>query len=308
MAKPDVQPACPYFVRTDQNQRENNEDSFLVFSLQPDVGSPPLVLLAVADGMGGFAHGEDVSSEALRKISHALFECWVVGRRLNHSAPCTALPDVADLSAGLMEAIREANAHVRRMVEKGGWGKSGSTVVAAAIAGDALVAANLGDSPLFHYEARTTTLHKVTEDHTVAGVLLQAGLITPEMARFHEGRSRLEFYIGGANLPRQDPVQVRHLHAGDILLLCSDGVSGPLREEEIRAVLGSPHRNLEQMAEQLLELSRATGETDNQTLILWQQPGDPPAALTVRLTAEQVAAALAETQPAEPGQEKEGPR
>jgi hypothetical protein len=92
------------------------------------------------------------------------------------------------------------------------------------------------------------------------------------MAHVHEGKSRLEFYLGGPGLPREDPVQHFALEGGDILLLCSDGVSGPLWEAQIRDVLADPAGDLEQMADRLIEAATAAGETDNQTIILWRQP------------------------------------
>lgn len=133
-----------------------------------------------------------------------------------------------------MSALEQANAHVRRMVEANKWGKAGSTVVVAAIPGDAAVVANLGGSPLFPYQARSGQLREVTEDHTVAGVLLRAGMITPEMARYHEGRSRLEFYLGGANLVEEELREKHYLrYVDDFVVLSND--KGHLHEVKAAA-------------------------------------------------------------------------
>ena len=74
-----------YIVYSKRNQRPKNEDSFLVCQLLPVLGREPVTILALADGMGGYAHGEDISREALRKIGAALFEELCVSPALNNS-------------------------------------------------------------------------------------------------------------------------------------------------------------------------------------------------------------------------------
>lgn len=260
-------PNC--IVRSETNQRDNNEDSFQILEIVPTFGRSPVTVLAVADGMGGHAYGEEVSREALRKVSLALFEHLAVEPSLNRLQPALAA-DFKTVSQALINALEVANAHIQRMVKANKWGNAGSTIVVAAILEDTAVVAYLGDSPMFHYQTRYRKLVKVTEDHTVAGVLLRAGMITPEMARYHEGRSRLEFYVGCSNLPREAPVHQIALTPGDVLLLCSDGVSGSLAEEQIAKILAESGGNLALAAEHLLQIARQAGETDNQTLILWR--------------------------------------
>jgi PPM family protein phosphatase len=261
-----------YVVRSETNQRENNEDSFALFSFRPAFGQPPVFVLAVADGMGGHAYGEHASREALRKVSLSLFEQLSVERAINR------LSDGEMISAGMLQAaawsaLEQANVYIQRMVQANKWGKSGSTIVLAVIMGSTAIVANLGDSALFHRRAQDRQLFKVTEDHTVASVLLRAGMITPEMARYHEGRSSLEFFLGAANLPREAPIRQVALAPGDLLLLCSDGVSGAVTQEQITDVLADPNDDLNHIADRLLQIGLAAGETDNQTLILWRHGG-----------------------------------
>lgn len=266
-----TQPA--YVVYSKTNQREQNEDSFQIFALTPALGQKPLTIVAVADGMGGHAYGEYASRETLRKLSLSLFEQLTIESSLNcltGAPPMT--PDY--LSQVLVKALEQANAHVQRMVESNKWGVAGSTVVVTAILDNMAVTVNLGDSPLFHYQASSRQLTKVTEDHTVAGVLLRAGMITPEMARYHQGRNRLEFYVGCPNLPPTTPVYQVPLATGDLLLLCTDGISGSLLLEEVAAILASSSSGLKGMAESLIQAARKAGETDNQTLILWSHQGE----------------------------------
>ncbi|HEY9812849.1 MAG TPA: serine/threonine-protein phosphatase, partial [Candidatus Sericytochromatia bacterium] len=73
-----------YIVRSEINQRENNEDSFQIFSIISRLTPSPIIILAIADGMGGLAYGEQVSREGLKKLSLALFEELVVEPSINH--------------------------------------------------------------------------------------------------------------------------------------------------------------------------------------------------------------------------------
>lgn len=264
-----------YVVLSDQNQREDNEDSFLIAKFYPHGAKGPLTLLGIADGMGGHKYGEDVSREALRHTCLSLFEQLSVRSALNSLGTEEAF-DVARLGTALLEAVEQTNAYVQRMILANKWGKAGSTIVVVAIYGDAARVVNLGDSPLFHYSVAEQTLKQVTIDHTVAGALMRAGLITPEMARIHEGSDRLEFFIGNEAMPRDAPVHEVSLSPGDLLLLCSDGISSALGLQQLQSVLGEANTaskdvlQLDILAEQLLDASTASGESDNQTLILWR--------------------------------------
>lgn len=267
-----------YIVRSETNQRENNEDSFIICDLHMTIGQTKLKILAIADGMGGYAHGELVSQETLRKVSLALFEQLCIVPAINIFINDRTLSNDAILEA-LWASVEQANAYVRQMVQANKWGKAGSTIVVAAILENMALVVNLGDSPLFHYQASSKNLQKITEDHTVAGVLLRAGKISPEMALHHEGRSRLEFFVGSETLPRKIPVYTLLLAPGDLLLLCTDGVTGILPLELIEANLSDPQKSLRAIAEGLIEASRHAGESDNQTLILWRHGGMPSIAV-----------------------------
>ncbi len=254
-------PVENYYFRTETNQRSNNEDSLDRFVLDV-AGSPPITVLSLADGMGGYAHGKDVSWAGLRQFQLTL--------RAKLQAIETEPPlTVEKLQEALLVALQQANTHIRQMVIANNWHQAGSTIVAAAIWQNRLIATNLGDSPLFHYEAATGKLSKVTLDHSVTGILAQAGIITEEMARHHERRGQLEYYLGGDRLPNPLPTYNRELQSGDLVLLCSDGVNGLLCLAEIQQILASTDRNLEQKAAALISAARTAGEADNQTLIFW---------------------------------------
>lgn len=267
-----IQLSSRYIVRSETNQRENNEDSFHIYDLCLTNDQGILKVLGIADGMGGHAYGEEVSRETLHKVSLALFEQLCVVPTINRLEE--AQPIDADFLAQVMwSALQQANAHIRRMIQNNKWGKAGSTIVVAAILGHRVVVMNLGDSPLFHYQASTKRLYKITQDHTVAGVLLRARMISPEMALYHEGRSRLEFFVGAETLPREAPLYFITLAPRDLILLCSDGVTGALPHKQLEQIVSDPNSTLEAIAEHLFAATRQIGETDNQTLILWQQGG-----------------------------------
>lgn len=257
---------------SEQNQRDENEDSFVVVDFRPFGGGSNITMLGVADGMGGYQHGELVSREALRRISLLMFEQLAVAPALN-SFEAGEFFDTETLGHAVWEAIEQTNAHAQRMILANKWGKAGSTVVVSAIYENAAVVANLGDSPLFHYCKQTRVLKQVTQDHTVAGALMRGGLLSPEIARIHEGGDRLEFFIGNETMPDEPTINWVDLAPGDMLLLCSDGISGALTAEQMAAVFecGSDvgPRELNDLAARLLQASTNAGETDNQTLILW---------------------------------------
>lgn len=272
-----------YTCLSDINRREDNEDSHVAVEFTPFGTDAPLLLLCVADGMGGYEHGAQVSREVLRRLCLSLFQQLTVEPALNRSIPGGGFGPV-HLANALHEAAVTADCSVRRLVEANGWQRAGTTLVVAAVYGDEVVSFNLGDSPLFHYEWASRTLRQLTEDHTVAHALARGGLITLDMARYHEANTELQFYIGGGAMPQPPPVHYLKLAPGDLLLLCSDGVSKLLGAEkmnkvllDMEGVLNATH-GLANAAEALREAALAAGESDNQTLILWRYAAEGQAA------------------------------
>jgi PPM family protein phosphatase len=270
-----------FVVRSETNQRDNNEDSFLVISFSAAAWAQPIYLLALADGMGGHEHGEHVSAQTLKKLSLSLFEQLIAGNALNNLTQAVLTLD--QLKQAIVDALMQVNSYILRMVQANHWAKSGSTIVLAVILNNQAVIANLGDSPLYHFDAQNQKLQQITQDHTVAGMLLHAGMISPEMARVHEGKSQLQYFIGCDQLPKELPLSILTLQPGDQLLLCSDGINGSLDFEQIEHILNHAE-SLDSSADELLRLGQANQETDNQTLILWQQPQLSPPPPSVRVS------------------------
>lgn len=255
-------------IRSETNKRDNNEDSFVVLSFHIGIDGPPITVLAVADGMGGYAHGEVISREALKKYTTTLFRNLAVDHCLNVISPRGLTAGA--ISEAVLAAIEETNSFVVNMISENGWGKAGSTIVTAVIWESWVIAMNLGDSPLFHYQPRTRAFTKITEDHSVAAALARAGVISPDMIQAHEGRSQLQYFLGGTAFPRNYEPIVFRLESDDVLLLCSDGICGKVSEQSLAEIVGQRNLHLGVIADRLVQASGETGETDNQTLILWR--------------------------------------
>jgi protein phosphatase len=260
-----------YFTCSEINGRDNNEDSFLVCQITPAPGEIPLTILAVADGMGGYEPGEDVSREALKKISLLLFELLVLELGINcQNGKEKTVATREDLGDALREAIAQTNAYIKRMVKNNNWHNSGSTLAIVLISPPEAIIANLGDSPIFHYSRGK--LRQISDDHTVAKALMRGGMISSQMAEHHEGKNMLELYLGCDKLPPELPVHYASLNSGDLLLLCSDGVTGKITWKQLKNSLAGD--SLKEVGMELINIGREAGETDNQTLILWRYLGE----------------------------------
>lgn len=267
-----------YITRTETNKRPQNEDNFIICQLTPNPNQNPITLLAISDGMGGYEHGEDISREALKKISLNLFETLVFEASINNQEKNAKTPTTQTLTIAIKEAIAQTNAHIKRMIKNNGWNRAGATLAVALIWEAIAIISNLGDSPIYHYSREK--IRQITDNHTLASALRRGGMITSEMAAHHEGKNMLEFYLGCDNLPPDLPIHYVSLHSGDLLLLCSDGVSNYLGEKELENILAEA--DLNKISEKLINTSQEAGETDNQTLILWRYLGKSADNQTIR--------------------------
>lgn len=159
------------------------------------------------------------------------------------------------------------------MVAANNWNKAGSTIVVAVIYDKSAVITNLGDSPLYHFQSLTKELKQLIEDHSIAGILLKANEISPEMARVHSGWSQLQYFLGAESLPKKLPIATIDLAENDILLLWSDEINGKLELEQIAKILKAKTK-LAKKADLLIIEALKAEETDNQTLIVWQYQSD----------------------------------
>ncbi len=233
-------------------QRKGNEDAFFV--------SPPV--FAVADGMGGAQAGE--------VASHAVVEQFQQG-----------LPDGGSPSERLAAVARAANDRIRELARSDRTRAGmGTTVTAAMVAGDDVTIAHVGDSRA--YRLRGSVLEPLTRDHSLVQALIDQGRLTEEEALTHPQRSIITRALGA-----EDGVEVETStvagHDGDLFLLCSDGLTSMIGEDEIERLLVE-NPALPDAAAQLVEAANAAGGKDNITVVLFRveegepQPGDAAAA------------------------------
>lgn len=218
--------------------RRVNEDAFLD---RPDTGR-----WAVADGMGGHTLGDLAS----RMIVEAL-QGFAPGGDLEEDM---ARADECLLNVN--EALREEAA--RRGVEV-----IGSTAVVLLAYGNRCGYLWAGDSRLYLYRAEE--LRRLTRDHSQVEDMLAAGLLTPEQAAVWPGRNLITRAVGAFDTLEVD-IGTIEARDGDVFLLCSDGLSNELEENEIRHLLGGD--DCRQMADLLVEAALQRGGQDNITAVV----------------------------------------
>lgn len=187
--------------------RQGNEDS----------GYASDNLLIVADGMGGHVAGEMASATV--------------------TAILAGLPiaDSDDVLTQLADAVDEAQLEMRHIIaDQPDFQGMGTTVTAVCWQGDRASIAHVGDSRA--YMLRDGQLLRLTKDHTYVQTLVDAGQITEEQAATHRRRNLLIRAIDGVNTVEPD-LSIREVHAGDRIMLCSDGLSGVLNDSEIAELL-----------------------------------------------------------------------
>jgi serine/threonine protein phosphatase PrpC len=213
----------------------------------------------VADGMGGHAGGEVASRTAIIVFFHLLFDTpdWVL-RVDDHSAP-----KIVDRITSRYRSLDSLLAE-RARVDPSLHGM-GTTMILAYSIGLDLFLAHVGDSRA--YLCRGGSLRQLTRDHTRVQKLVDAGVLTREEAATHRLRNVLTNVVGGgAPLTDVDVHRVR-LAVGDTLLLCSDGLHGVAKDEEIASILAEP-TSAEAACRSLVDLALQRGAPDNVTAVV----------------------------------------
>jgi protein phosphatase len=226
--------------------RGHNEDRHLV--RQP--------LVAVADGMGGAQAGEVAAGMAVQALE---------------ALPATPRP------GDLKRAVERANSDIRKAAagDKGRAGM-GTTVTACMLAADGtLYVVHVGDSRA--YLVRGGELRRLTDDHSVVAELVRGGALTEEQADRHPQRNVITKALGAQRDLAADAFQVR-VQDGDIIMLCTDGVSAAIGDAGIaRALHDEP--SLDEAARLLVEAADAAGGEDNATVVLARVGTGAPAAV-----------------------------
>ncbi len=253
--------------RTDLGRtRDHNEDTFLVADLTadraeltPDVRDHEVgergSLLLVADGMGGAAAGELASSMASGEILDYLRRVW-----REDAAPSGQL-----LARRMREALEYANTRLHEYAtahpEVRGMG---TTATAAGVIGQELYVAQIGDSRA--YLVRSGTATQLTRDQSLTQRLVEAGELTEEEAEASERRNIILQALGPDEQVRVD---LSHLvlRRGDVLVLCSDGLTSTVKRQEIAEVVGKDD-DLERACRELIAMANERGGPDNITAVV----------------------------------------
>ena len=267
---PSKQHHLEYAAITDPGSRGSlNEDSYEVTSFEiNESDETPVLLSIVADGIGGHKAGEIASKIAVATIITSITESdgsdplWVLKSALleaNHSITSEANDD--DTKIGM-----------------------GSTVVCALIYESSLYIASLGDSRI--YLIRDSVIQQLSIDHTWVQEALDVGVINSEEARSHPRRHLIRSYLGSSDPIRPDlrlyldekeneeqakANQGLPLVPGDKIMLCTDGLTDLVADEEILGILDS-EGSREDHLQKLVDLANLRGGHDNITIILLQTP------------------------------------
>jgi protein phosphatase len=227
--------------------RAANEDAFAVL---PDQG-----LLIVSDGMGGHQAGATASKIVVDVLPAMIEQRLARARDQRSLAPSRVLRDtIVDLS----RKVREQSAG------RAGLAGMGATVVAVSLQGNRAYVAHMGDSRLYLH--RMGRLQLLTHDHSLVALLLRREEITPAEARDHPARGKLSRYVGMETEVYPD-VRALRLTPGDRLLLCTDGLTGMVSDEDVAAILKTAAEP-ESACRSLVDAANARGGRDNVTVLV----------------------------------------
>ena len=248
-------------------KRKGNEDSLFVNAEQK--------LFVVADGMGGHAAGEVASRIAVDAINE--FICLTAGDE-EITWPFGLDENMSYDGNRLKTAVRFANRKVLEATkERAEYEGMATTVAAVLVDGESANVAHVGDSRVYLYRPGGalegtggepgSDLTQLTSDHSWVNEQIQSGVISPDQARSHPLRNVVTRALGGkADL--QVDMQVHEARSQDILLLCSDGLTTMIPDDDIARVLLEKEGDIEAAARALVDAANARGGEDNITVLL----------------------------------------
>jgi protein phosphatase len=254
------------FGRTDVGRtREHNEDAFAVADLSTDnptlhpevrrhILGPKGTLFMVADGMGGAAAGEIASAMAVEVVLSELREKWIANET----------SDSEEFVRAIRRATIAANQHIHNFAgSHSEYRGMGTTATVAGLLGDTVYVAQVGDSRA--YLIRDGVARQITKDQSLMQKLIEAGELTEEEAAQSERRNIILQALGPEPLVKIDLTHQK-VRRGDVLVLCSDGLSGQVSKDEIaRVVREEP--DLVMVCKRLIDRANELGGPDNITVI-----------------------------------------
>jgi len=236
-------------------KRKGNEDALFM--------NPEERLFVVADGMGGHAAGEVASKIAVDSINEFV---TLTGGDEEITWPFGLDETISYDGNRLKTAIRHANRRVLEATrEKTEYEGMATTVAAVLVDGDLANIGHVGDSRIYLWS--DGEFSQLTNDHSWVNEQIQSGVISPDQARSHPLRNVVTRALGGkADLNVE--MQVRQMKPGEMLLICSDGLTTMVADEEIRQVLQDSGGDVDKAAHALVDEANASGGEDNITVVL----------------------------------------
>lgn len=234
--------------------RPNNEDSYAIF-VPPGLPEGLDAILVVADGMGGHQAGEVASSLVVQKFAN-----WFARK-----AGPQRIDAHLDLGALLTRIVQEANADVFQTAASDPRLRGmGTTVIAAALARDRLYLSSVGDSRAYLIDS--SDIYQLNHDHSWVAEQVRAGRLTRAQAERDPRKNVLTRAVGV--LPSVDvETQTFEFGPGDSLLLCSDGLTNMVSEQELREMVRQTS-DLTDAANRLIQLANQRGAPDNVTVVI----------------------------------------
>lgn len=233
--------------------RDHNEDSVTILKNASDE-----YLLIVADGMGGHRKGEVASSIAVSRLGKRFHDTPSIGTKL-------------DAVNWLNDNINEINKEILEYGETNVDSKGlGTTVVVALLTKSYLIFGNIGDSS--GYVVKNNKIHKVTKSHTLVNLLVEAGNITEEEALTHPKKNILMKALGVTQNCELDIFDVDM--ESDMIMLCSDGLTNMLTDEQIEKILIDEELSEEEKVDLLIRKCNARGGNDNISVAYLNRNGE----------------------------------
>ncbi len=233
------------FSKTDIGQKRRlNQDC--VYTCEVPLGNLPNLFI-VADGMGGHNAGDYASAYTVKAIEREVMLC-------EETEPVKIIK----------EAIECANEEIYKKAEaEEDFKGMGTTVVVATILGDILYVANVGDSRLYLIDEE---IQQITKDHSLVEEMVRIGEIDRSAARLHPDKNIITRAIGASETIEIDFFEV-DLKQDDLILMCSDGLTNMIEDEDIRVVTRA-QRDVVQIVEELIKVANHNGGKDNIAVII----------------------------------------
>ena len=209
-------------------------------------------LFALADGMGGYAAGETASREALQVLQQEAEKF----KELTGTELCTAM----------RETVQQANKHIRQMAQSEvQYHDMGTTLVAVYLAADGKAyAVNVGDSRLYVIGEK---IQQITRDHSLVQEMVRMGELDAEQARKHPKKIIITRALGAEKTVDIDFFDLK-LEPGDVVLMCSDGLSNMVEDSQLREIISDTSTDLDEKGRILIREANRNGGKDNIAIVL----------------------------------------